>query len=104
MYYLQALIGLAFSIGFMAGPLAGAWFAKTSDGTSGGWGERPAFYALSLALANIILVMFFIPETLEKVAYVFCFSMSGSLFSTFLEGCVKLYIRCSGFYPHLYPI
>lgn len=51
----------------MAGPLAGAWFAKTSDPSSGGWGERPAFYALSLALANIILVTFFIPETLEKV-------------------------------------
>lgn len=51
----------------MAGPLAGAYFAKTSNISSGGWGERPAFYALALALANIILVTLFIPETLEKV-------------------------------------
>ncbi|XP_026324847.1 major facilitator superfamily domain-containing protein 10 isoform X1 [Hyposmocoma kahamanoa] len=62
----MALIGLAFSIGFMAGPLAGAWFAKTGNISSGGWGERPAFYALALALANIILVTFYIPETLKK--------------------------------------
>lgn len=49
------------------GPLAGAWFAKNSDASSGLWGERPAMYALSLSLANIALVWMFVPETLDKV-------------------------------------
>nr|XP_034830838.1 major facilitator superfamily domain-containing protein 10-like [Maniola hyperantus] len=62
----MALVGLAFSIGFIVGPLAGAWFAISTDVSSGLWGERPAMYALSLSLANIALVTFFIPETLSK--------------------------------------
>lgn len=62
----MALVGLAFSIGFIVGPVTGAWFALNSDLSSGAWGERPALYALSLSLANIILVLFFIPETLTK--------------------------------------
>ncbi|XP_050684451.1 major facilitator superfamily domain-containing protein 10 isoform X1 [Leptidea sinapis] len=62
----MALIGLAFSIGFIVGPLAGAWFAKTNDITYGMWGERPALYALSLSLANVFLVLLWIPETLSK--------------------------------------
>lgn len=57
------MIGLAFSIGFIVGPLAGAWFAKSNDL----WGERPAHYALFLSLANVALVAFFVPETLSKV-------------------------------------
>ncbi|CAH2266816.1 jg9431 [Pararge aegeria aegeria] len=62
----MALVGLAFSVGFIVGPLAGAWFARSTDVSSGLWGERPALYALSLSLANVALVMFFIPETLSK--------------------------------------
>ncbi|XP_063825064.1 major facilitator superfamily domain-containing protein 10 isoform X2 [Ostrinia nubilalis] len=62
----MALIGLAFSVGFILGPLAGAWFSKTRDGSSGPWGERPAYYALGLSLANVALVSFCIPETLSK--------------------------------------
>ncbi|XP_063380933.1 major facilitator superfamily domain-containing protein 10 [Cydia fagiglandana] len=62
----MALVGLAFSIGFIVGPLAGAWFAINSDNSSGPWGERPAFYALSLSLANIALVIFCLPESLPK--------------------------------------
>ncbi|CAB3224323.1 unnamed protein product [Arctia plantaginis] len=62
----MALVGLAFSIGFIVGPLAGAYFAINSDLESGAWGERPAFYALSLSLANILVVLFLIPETLSK--------------------------------------
>uniref|UniRef100_A0A2A4IZ64 Major facilitator superfamily (MFS) profile domain-containing protein n=1 Tax=Heliothis virescens TaxID=7102 RepID=A0A2A4IZ64_HELVI len=62
----MALVGLAFSIGFIVGPVTGAWFAKNSDPSSGGWGERPALYALILSLANILLVLLFIPETLTK--------------------------------------
>ncbi|CAH0750755.1 unnamed protein product [Diatraea saccharalis] len=62
----MALIGLAFSIGFIVGPLAGAWFAKSGDITFGAWGEKPAYYALSLAVANIFVVLLCIPETLAK--------------------------------------
>ncbi|XP_013199571.2 major facilitator superfamily domain-containing protein 10 [Amyelois transitella] len=61
----MALIGLAFSVGFIVGPLAGAWFAA-SNRASGSWGERPAFYALCLSLANVFLVAFCVPETLTK--------------------------------------
>ncbi|CAH2106249.1 unnamed protein product [Euphydryas editha] len=62
----MALVGLAFSVGFIVGPLAGAWFAKNNNLSSGLWGERPALYALSLSLANIALVIFCLPETLSK--------------------------------------
>lgn len=62
----MALVGLAFSVGFIVGPLAGAYFAINHDLSSGAWGEKPAFYALCLSLANIILVLFCIPETLSK--------------------------------------
>ncbi|XP_059047251.1 major facilitator superfamily domain-containing protein 10 [Achroia grisella] len=62
----MALIGLAFSVGFIVGPLAGAWFAATHNLTAGAWGERPAFYALLLSLTNVALVVFFMPETLPK--------------------------------------
>ncbi|XP_053607179.1 major facilitator superfamily domain-containing protein 10 [Plodia interpunctella] len=61
----MALIGLAFSVGFIVGPLAGAWFAATNR-EAGSWGERPAFYALCLSLVNIFLVAFCVPETLSK--------------------------------------
>lgn len=63
----QALVGLAFSIGFIVGPCAGAWFAVTNDDSFGMWGQRPAFYALSLSLANVALVAFCVPESLPKV-------------------------------------
>ncbi|XP_023945949.2 major facilitator superfamily domain-containing protein 10 [Bicyclus anynana] len=59
----MALVGLAFSVGFIVGPLAGAWFARSA---SGSWGERPALYALALSLANVALVAFLVPETLAK--------------------------------------
>ncbi|RVE42128.1 hypothetical protein evm_013240 [Chilo suppressalis] len=62
----MALIGLAFSVGFIVGPLAGAWFAKSSEISSGAWGEKPAYCALTLALANIFVVLLCIPETLPK--------------------------------------
>ncbi|XP_014366895.2 major facilitator superfamily domain-containing protein 10 isoform X1 [Papilio machaon] len=62
----MALVGLAFSIGFIVGPMAGAWFAMTTDTNFGLWGQRPALYALSLSLANIALVSLFLPETLSK--------------------------------------
>ena len=73
-------MGLAFSIGFIVGPVTGAWFALNSDLSSGAWGERPAMYALCLSLANILLVLFFIPETLTKVSISFA-----SHFSFFLR-------------------
>ncbi|KAI8436096.1 hypothetical protein MSG28_004201 [Choristoneura fumiferana] len=62
----MALVGLAFSIGFIVGPCAGAWFAVTNDESYGLWGQRPAFYALSLSLANVALVAFCVPESLPK--------------------------------------
>ncbi|GBP35688.1 Major facilitator superfamily domain-containing protein 10 [Eumeta japonica] len=63
----MALVGLAFSIGFIIGPLTGAWFAKSAINVNYGlWGQRPAFCALALSLLNIALVYLYLPETLPK--------------------------------------
>ena len=61
---LQALIGVAFSIGFIVGPGIGALFSKW--GTAG-WFAASAVYSLSLTLINILFVSFFFRETLPKV-------------------------------------
>ena len=65
---MQAVIGIAFSIGFLLGPLIGALFSL--------WGKSmaldnsftafqyPAIFALSLVLLDILLVVLVFPETL----------------------------------------
>lgn len=58
---------MAFSIGFIVGPLAGAWFAISNATSPNLWGETPALYALLLSLINIAVVLLFVPETLPKV-------------------------------------
>lgn len=60
---MQALVGLAFSVGFTLGPLGGAWLAR---GVAGG--AAPAACALALSLANMALVALALPETLPKVS------------------------------------
>ncbi|KAF2352970.1 Major facilitator superfamily, partial [Trinorchestia longiramus] len=58
-----ALIGVAFSIGFIVGPGVGAVFSKW--GTSG-WFAASALYALLLTLLNVLYVTTFFTETLPK--------------------------------------
>eukprot|EP00093_Oithona_nana_P005982 05982.XXX_126793_124899_1 [CDS] Oithona nana genome sequencing. len=63
----MALIGIAFSIGFLVGPLVGAGFsvwAKGSDDKE--WYIYPAFVALSLSLVDLIFFMAKFKETLPE--------------------------------------
>jgi len=66
----QAMIGIAFSVGFVIGPLIGAYFSRAStlsDFTSM-WFVKPAFFALSLAMADILFIIALFKETLPKVS------------------------------------
>lgn len=66
---LQALVGIAFSIGFIVGPVIGAMFARWSQSQTAhsDWFVVPAVFALTLALADIIFVALCFKETLPPV-------------------------------------
>uniref|UniRef100_A0A6A7G3Y4 Major facilitator superfamily domain-containing protein 10-like n=2 Tax=Hirondellea gigas TaxID=1518452 RepID=A0A6A7G3Y4_9CRUS len=59
----MALIGVAFSIGFIVGPAIGVVFSKW--GTSG-WFAASAVYALTLTALNVLFVIVCFKETLPK--------------------------------------
>ena len=65
--YFQALVGIAFSLGFIVGPVIGAMFAHWSHGQSGAWFVVPALFALCLALTDVAFVLVCFKETLPKV-------------------------------------
>lgn len=62
---LQAMIGVAFSLGFTLGPMIGAYLAMETEK-----GEvfylRSALLALTFAAADLIFIFFLLPETLPK--------------------------------------
>lgn len=62
---LQAMIGVAFSLGFTLGPMIGAYLAMETEK-----GEvfylRSALLALMFAAADLIFIFFLLPETLPK--------------------------------------
>lgn len=64
----MALIGVAFAVGFITGPMTGAafsvWTADTQQGTN--WWFWPATFALSLALINIVYVVVYFKESLPQ--------------------------------------
>lgn len=62
----MALVGIAFSVGFIVGPVIGALFAKWSHSQSGDWFVVPALFAFALALLDLVFVIFFFKETLPK--------------------------------------
>ena len=62
----QALIGIAFSLGFLIGPMIGAYFA-TQARTSGGdvtFFSAPALCAIALAASDLLVCVLFFKETL----------------------------------------
>lgn len=61
------MIGIAFSVGFVFGPMIGAGFAKWSHSQDGDWFVQPALLAVVLTIINIIFVTFVFQETLPKV-------------------------------------
>ncbi|XP_071168317.1 major facilitator superfamily domain-containing protein 10-like [Mytilus edulis] len=60
----MALIGIAFSIGFVFGPLIGAGFSIWARHQDGAFYVVPALFALSLAVIDILFVFIFFEETL----------------------------------------
>ena len=62
----QALVGIAYSFGFIIGPVIGAVFAKRSSLESGNPYVLPALFAITLTVADILLVFFCLKETLPK--------------------------------------
>ncbi|KAJ1525797.1 hypothetical protein ONE63_009000 [Megalurothrips usitatus] len=62
----MALVGIAFSVGFIVGPVIGALFSKWAQAQTGAWFVWPATFALSLAIADILFVSLCFKETLPK--------------------------------------
>lgn len=66
----QAVIGIAFSCGFLLGPVIGAAFSVWGKTVAESGGDPftvfqyPALFALTLALLDIALLVFAFPETL----------------------------------------
>lgn len=63
------MIGIAFSVGFVFGPMIGAAFAKWSHSQKGDWFVQPALLAVVLTVINIIFVSFAFKESLAKVIF-----------------------------------
>ncbi|XP_046430973.1 major facilitator superfamily domain-containing protein 10 [Neodiprion virginianus] len=61
----MALVGIAFSVGFVIGPMIGATFARLSTGhREGQWYAIPALFALFLALIDLLYVVCNLKESL----------------------------------------
>ncbi|XP_048505043.1 major facilitator superfamily domain-containing protein 10-like isoform X2 [Athalia rosae] len=61
----MALVGIAFSVGFVVGPMIGATFSCLSSGhREGQWYAIPALFALFLALSDLLYVWFNLSESL----------------------------------------
>lgn len=80
---MQALIGVAFSLGFIFGPMIGAGFSvlgKEHNGSSFTMFQYPALFSLTMATIDIVLMMLLFKETLpreKRVSHLFlllCFS------------------------------
>lgn len=62
----QALVGIAFSLGFIIGPLIGAAFAVWAKNKTGKWFIFPAGFAMLLALADLLFFSICFKESLPK--------------------------------------
>lgn len=64
----MALVGIAFSLGFIIGPMIGAIFSRYSDKTMETWFWLPAIFAMTLATADLLFIATCLKETLPKVS------------------------------------
>ncbi|KAH8276843.1 hypothetical protein KR026_001600 [Drosophila bipectinata] len=64
----MALVGVAFSLGFIVGPMIGAMFAIFSDksASGGAWFVLPSLLAFGLATGDLLVLAFCLRETLPK--------------------------------------
>ncbi|KAL7024316.1 hypothetical protein ACKWTF_012992 [Chironomus riparius] len=77
----MALVGIAFSLGFIVGPIIGAVFSRFADKSSTDWFAYPALFAMCLATLDALFVMFCLKESLpvEKRAKTVINSVSQAL-------------------------
>lgn len=77
----MALVGIAFSLGFIVGPMIGAVFSRFSDKSSDHWFVYPALFAMCLAGMDILFCIICLKETLplEKRAKTVINSLSQAL-------------------------
>lgn len=73
---MQALVGIAFSLGFIIGPLIGAMFAVWAKQKSGQWFIIPALFAFLLSVADLIFFTIFFKESLPNVSFI-CYLRAG---------------------------
>ncbi|KAH8383031.1 hypothetical protein KR009_006305 [Drosophila setifemur] len=64
----MALVGVAFSLGFIVGPMIGAMFAIFSDksASGGAWFVLPSLLAFGLAVGDLLVLACCLKETLPK--------------------------------------
>ena len=62
----MALIGIAFSIGFIVGPIIGAVFSIWGKERADNWFVYPAYCALTLSLIDLVYIAVFFEETLPE--------------------------------------
>ncbi|XP_040566041.1 major facilitator superfamily domain-containing protein 10 [Lepeophtheirus salmonis] len=62
----MAMIGIAFSIGFILGPCIGAGFSYWAKNRVGAWYVYPALCALLFSIADVLFLYFNFEETLTK--------------------------------------
>ncbi|KAI8046378.1 major facilitator superfamily domain-containing protein 10 [Drosophila gunungcola] len=62
----MALVGVAFSLGFIVGPMIGALFAIFSDKSGGSWFVLPSLLAFGLAIGDLLVLGCCLRETLPK--------------------------------------
>uniref|UniRef100_A0A1I8PU65 Major facilitator superfamily (MFS) profile domain-containing protein n=1 Tax=Stomoxys calcitrans TaxID=35570 RepID=A0A1I8PU65_STOCA len=62
----MALVGVAFSLGFIVGPMIGALFAIFSNKSAGPWFVLPSLLAFGLAMGDLLVLVFCLKETLPK--------------------------------------
>ena len=56
----MALIGVAFSLGFLFGPMIGAAFSMWGKTQAGEWYMYPAIFALILSVVDVIYLAVFL--------------------------------------------
>ncbi|XP_058814039.1 major facilitator superfamily domain-containing protein 10 [Topomyia yanbarensis] len=62
----MALVGIAFSLGFIVGPMIGALFSRFADKTHTQWFWLPAIFAMGLAMLDILFIALCLKESLPK--------------------------------------
>ena len=85
----MALVGIAFSIGFIVGPIIGAVFSIWGKERADNWFVYPAYCALALSLLDLVFIASFFEETLPEKQRLKSFS------AALKQGCKPLFSRYS---------